>query len=66
MGSPWDFFDPISHTESPDVRPEQRSYRMRLRAVMDRHGFENHPKEWWHYTLRGEPFPARYRDTPIR
>lgn len=66
MGSPWDFFDPISHTESPLVTPEQRSYRMRLRSVMQRHGFENFAKEWWHYTLRREPFPTRYRDVPIR
>lgn len=66
MGSPWDFFDPISHTDSPRVTREQRSYRMRLRSVMERHGFENLPAEWWHYTLRDEPFPDRYRDTPIR
>ena len=66
MGSPWDFFDPISHTDSRAVSREARSYRMRLRAVMDRHGFENHPQEWWHYTLRDEPFPERHRDVPIR
>jgi D-alanyl-D-alanine dipeptidase len=66
MGSPWDFFDPVSHTDSQAVSREARSHRMRLRATMDRHGFENHPKEWWHYTLRDEPYPDRYRDVPIR
>jgi D-alanyl-D-alanine dipeptidase len=66
LGSPFDYFDPLSHMDSRAVTKEQRSYRMRLRAVLERHGFEGHPKEWWHYTLRAEPFPDRYRDVPIR
>jgi len=66
MGSPWDFFDPVSHTASRAVTREQRAHRMRLRAVMERNGFENLPEEWWHYTLRDEPFRDRYLDVPIR
>lgn len=66
MGSPWDFFDPISHPDSRAVSGEARSHRMRLRAVMERHGFEPYDAEWWHFTLRDEPFPDRYRDVPIR
>jgi len=66
MGSPWDFFDPLSHGDSRAVSRQARSHRMRLRAVMDRHGFEPYEPEWWHFTLRDEPFPDRYRDVPIR
>ena len=24
-----------------------------LVALMRRHGFDNYPREWWHFTLRG-------------
>jgi len=31
-----------------------------------REGFRNYRKEWWHFTLRNEPFAARYFDFPVR
>jgi D-alanyl-D-alanine dipeptidase len=65
MGTPFDFFDPRSHTDSPEVTPEQRAHRERLRASMQAEGFVNLPEEWWHYTLRDEPFPDRYFDFPV-
>jgi D-alanyl-D-alanine dipeptidase len=66
MGSPFDFFDPVSHTESPDVTDVQHYNRLRLRAAMEARGFVNYPQEWWHYTLEREPFPDRYLDVEIR
>jgi D-alanyl-D-alanine dipeptidase len=65
MGTPFDFFDPRSHTDSPDVTAEQRAHRERLRAAMQAEGFTNLPEEWWHYSLRDEPFPDRYFDFPV-
>ncbi len=65
MGTPFDFFDPRSHTDSPEVTPEQRANRLRLRAALEAEGFVNLPEEWWHYTLQGEPFPDRYFDFPV-
>jgi D-alanyl-D-alanine dipeptidase len=32
---------------------------------MDKHGFKNYDQEWWHFTLREEPFPDRYFDFPV-
>jgi D-alanyl-D-alanine dipeptidase len=32
---------------------------------MERHGFRNYSKEWWHFTLRNEPYPDRYFDFPV-
>ena len=29
-------------------------------------GFRPYKKEWWHFTLAGEPFPDTYFDFPIR
>jgi len=66
MGTPHDFFDPRSHTDSADVSPEARANRRRLRDVMQRHGFRNLPEEWWHYVLANEPYPGADLDVPVR
>ncbi len=66
MGTPYDFFDENSHTESPRVSASVRANRLRLRGLMERHGFKNLPEEWWHYTLVGEPHPETYFDFDLR
>lgn len=66
FGTGWDFLDPRSATANPAVPAEARRNRLLLRAMMDRHGFDNYTKEWWHYTLRGEPYPQNYFDMEIR
>jgi D-alanyl-D-alanine dipeptidase len=32
---------------------------------MDRRGFRNYSKEWWHFTLNREPFSGTYFDFPV-
>ncbi|MBT8399745.1 MAG: M15 family metallopeptidase [Rhodothermia bacterium] len=66
MGTPFDFFDERSHTDAPGLTPDQRMHRDLLRSVMDEYGFRNYRKEWWHFTLRGEPFPDSYFDVVVR
>lgn len=66
MGTPYDFFDPRSHTESPEITDQQLANRLRLRDAMETRGFRNYAAEWWHYTLRDEPYPDVYFDLPIR
>ena len=66
MGTPFDFFDARSHTESTEVSDAARSRRLRLRSAMERRGFRNLPVEWWHYTLADEPHPDRFFDVPVR
>ena len=39
---------------------------MLLAAAMRRRGFRGYDKEWWHFTLRGEPFPDTYFDFPVQ
>lgn len=65
MGSPWDFFDPMSWPDSRAVTEQHYANRMRLREIMLRHGFNPLATEWWHFTLREEPFPEQYFDFPI-
>lgn len=65
MGSPFDLFDPISHPDCREVTDEQYDNRMLLQNLMVRAGFEPIDCEWWHFTLRDEPFPDTYFDFPV-
>jgi D-alanyl-D-alanine dipeptidase len=60
MGTRFDFFDPRSWPEYPDLTASQRANRMLLQVVMEKHGFKPYPKEWWHFTLKQEPYPDTY------
>jgi zinc D-Ala-D-Ala dipeptidase len=60
MGTPFDFFSPKSWPADPSVGAEAHKNRMLLAAAMHRRGFRAYDKEWWHFTLRGEPFPDTY------
>ncbi|MBF0496139.1 MAG: M15 family metallopeptidase [Deltaproteobacteria bacterium] len=60
MGSGFDCFHPVSHTVNITVGLQQRVNRLLLRTIMERHGFKNLEEEWWHYTLKSEPYPNTY------
>ena len=66
MGSPYDLFDEVSHTEhTSDISKYQHSLRLLLKRRMEKHGWVSHPKEWWHFTLKNEPYPDTYFDFPV-
>jgi len=65
MGSPYDFFGKESWVDHPDLTKEQLANRQLLQKVMLKHNFRNYPKEWWHFTLRWEPFPKTYFDFEV-
>ncbi|MBQ2051135.1 MAG: M15 family metallopeptidase [Paludibacteraceae bacterium] len=48
------------------ITPEQFANRMLLRKLMLKHGFKPIDSEWWHFTLKDEPFPATYFTFPVR
>lgn len=52
FGTPFDFFDRRSWTKSPTSR-DARAHRETLVALMRRHGFDNFPREWWHFAYKG-------------
>jgi zinc D-Ala-D-Ala dipeptidase len=60
MGTQFDFFSPKSWTADASVGAEAHKNRMLLAAAMRRRGFRGYDKEWWHFTLRGEPYPNTY------
>ena len=65
MGSIFDFFDPISWSESTAVSLEAQQNRTMLRSAMSDHGFLPIKTEWWHFTLGTEPYPDSYFDFVI-
>ncbi len=48
------------------ITEEQFAHRMILRKAMLRHGFKPLDSEWWHFTLKDEPFPDTYFTFPVR
>lgn len=62
MGGSYDFFGEQSWVDHMEITEEQKSNRELLQVVMLKYNFRNYPKEWWHFTLRWEPFPDTYFD----
>ena len=60
MGGTFDWFGPESHPDFRGITPAQFANRMILRRAMMRHGFKPISSEWWHFTLKNEPFPNTY------
>ena len=48
------------------ITAEQFAHRMILRRAMLAHGFKPLDTEWWHFTLRDEPFPDTYFTFPVK
>ncbi len=65
MGSPFDLFSTVSHPDYTGVTEEQYNNRMLLQHAMVRNGFQPIDCEWWHFTLKDEPFPDTYFDFPV-
>jgi D-alanyl-D-alanine dipeptidase len=65
MGTGFDCFHERSWTASRQIGAQQRANRLLLKTLMEKHGFRNYKKEWWHYTLKNEPFPDTYFDFVI-
>ena len=64
MGTGYDCFDAMSYTANPAVGAEQRKRRAILRGAMERHGFKNYFREWWHFAYAGGA-PPRHYDFPV-
>ncbi len=65
MGSPFDLFSELSHPGNRDITQDQYENRMLLRRTMLRNGFQPIDCEWWHFSLREEPYPDTYFAFPV-
>jgi D-alanyl-D-alanine dipeptidase len=66
MGSTYDFFGQESWIDYTNITEKQKINRQLLQRFMLKFGFRNYPKEWWHFTLRGEPFRDTYFDFTVK
>ena len=62
MGTEFDFFGETSAPLYAKLPVQQRANRLLLKSVMERYGFQGFDLEWWHFTLRQEPYPRQYFD----
>lgn len=60
MGTHFDFMDELSHPSNTLVGKEAYDNRMLLSNLMQKYGFEPILTEWWHFTLKDEPYPEQY------
>lgn len=65
MGSPFDLFSAASHPDYKGITEQQYENRMILQRAMVRSGFEPIDCEWWHFTLKDEPYPDTYFEFPV-
>lgn len=66
MGTPFDFFSLKSWPGNPAVGPAAQGNRRTLAEAMAKHGFRPYKREWWHFTLRHEPFRQTYFDFVVQ
>ena len=60
IGSSYDFFGEKSHPFYKKITKTQMKNRMLLRTIMIKNGFIPYDNEWWHFTLKDEPYPTTY------
>jgi len=65
MGGDHDLMDSVSHHGAKEVTHVEARNRQHLCAVMEACGFIAYDCEWWHYSLKHEPYPNTYFDFPI-
>ena len=78
MGGTFDWFglesypscggDPATgiYRENDTITAQQFENRMILRRAMMRHGFKPYECEWWHFTLKNEPYPDTFFKFPVK
>ena len=67
-GTSFDLMDPASWADDNyfDFTEEQKKNRKFIRDIMESEGFKVLDEEWWHFTLKNEPYPEQYFDFEIQ
>ncbi len=60
MGGTFDLFSEISHPDYKKISKKQKKNRKILRDAMIKAGFNPIDSEWWHFTLKNEPYKDTY------
>ena len=60
MGGTFDLFSEISHPDYKKITKKQKKNRKILKDAMEKAGFKGLDSEWWHFTLKDEPYTDTY------
>jgi D-alanyl-D-alanine dipeptidase len=66
MGTGFDCMDILAHNDNENIDPVAYQNRLLLRYLMEKHGFSAYEPEWWHFTLKNEPYPKTYFNFAVR
>jgi len=66
MGTTHDCFSDLAHTANPNISATAAKNRALLKNAMEKHGFENYSKEWWHFSLKNEPYKTESFDFEVQ
>ncbi|MBR6163855.1 M15 family metallopeptidase [bacterium] len=65
MGGTFDLFSEVSHPNYKKLTKQQKKNRKILADAMTKAGFKGIDSEWWHFTLKNEPYPDTYFDFDV-
>ena len=66
MGGTFDLFSEISHPDYKKLTRKQKKNRQILHDAMIKAGFSGIDSEWWHFTLKEEPYPDTYFNFDVK
>ncbi len=66
MGGTFDLFSEISHPDYKKLTRKQKQNRKILHDAMIKAGFNGIDSEWWHFTLKNEPYPDTYFNFDVK
>jgi zinc D-Ala-D-Ala dipeptidase len=65
MGTGYDCLDKTASPNNKTISKKGQANRLLLRQIMMKYGFIPNEKEWWHFSLKKEPFPKTYFNFPV-
>lgn len=66
MGTRFDCLDVTANIHYANLSKTQKANRALLKQLMLSHGFKPYFNEWWHYTLKNEPYPRTYFNFSVK
>ena len=66
MGGTFDLFSEVSHPDYKKITKKQKKNRKILHDAMINAGFQGIDSEWWHFTLKNEPYPDTYFNFDVK
>lgn len=66
MGTTFDCFSELATTNHDQISKEAKANRQLLKSIMEKYGFKNYAKEWWHFSMNNETYKDRYFDFDVQ